>query len=397
MKLYQAPWKTGCLILYCISILFSCRKPKNGDSGGGQGNDILTVSDRLQFFYATKQTGPFPSAPADSRIKISVKDTLYLMDEVKHTIKFMHSDTTKNVAGAYIQAYMTLSGVPVSTAYYYDVPESPEMANDGLVSVIVVGFDPKDIPRPLTFMIKIIPYDKNKQPLGLAERPVKVVPNTIASGGNAGLGGIETLADEYWDWEESYKPAITGQLSVSHYFEFWSEPEKYFLPEGQWIKGSCCAGYSIYGPCPGQSKPNDSLHFNTFYRISSETFTFSNGSFTRKTWEEAPAPLPAESDFCAGGEGKVRYDTAYNKYDGTYTISKVTPPAGISPNDTLALVATQVTSTGGGFGNSGGILHELNSNYLCMIKVDAEGFGQHQYKFYRRRKQGDPIWWGLGK
>ncbi len=395
MKVFILPGKKIWFLILCLGIIFSCRKNEtvNNPVPPANSSEADSVSDHFQFYNAVKKQGAIPKGPSASSLKISFKDTLYLTDQVSRPVRFLHTDTTQNVAGAYIQVLIGSAGGPLGATYYYDVPEVPDMADNDTVSVIMIGFDPKNIQQPFTFEIKIIPYDKNRQPLLQSIRPVKVVKHTTDPKGNATSCGLVLPPGEYWDWELSMIPT-RGANS----FDFWNEPSKSFGAGGQDIKGSCCAGISVYGICPGTREPNASLHFATYYRISMEQLTFyDGGTFLRQTFEESPIPLPDSSDFCAGGDGRVRYNLNHTVYNGNYSVTPATLPPDLQvyKNDSLLLRLDQTSSSGLGYGNPGGIIHQLDCEMgsLVLIQLDLEGFGQHLYKFYTRREPRDPIWW----
>ena len=52
-----------------------------------------------------------------------------------------------------------------ASTFYYDVPELKDMSSSDSISVITFAIDPTDLKKPQTADIKIVPYDKNKQPI----------------------------------------------------------------------------------------------------------------------------------------------------------------------------------------------------------------------------------------
>jgi hypothetical protein len=383
MKLSVLLFKFFCVTILYVCVIVSCKK--SDDVGGpvnpppvnpGSSVKADSLSDRLQFLKATKKQGAIPKGPAGSSLKISFKDTLYLVDQVMLPIKFEHLDTTKNVAGVYMQVFVGSAGGPLGANYYYDVPEVAVDSSD-TVSVIIVGFDPSSIKLPLTFDVKIIPYDENKQPIAESVRPVKITEHHVDPKGNSGSCGLVLPNSGTWDWVMSY-------MTKS---DFTSTPEKVWGADGQIIQGSCCAGISIYGICPGETKPNAHLHFNTFYQIAGEQITLANnGTFFRRTVERGANPIPDSSNFCLPFEGLTRSYTRETLYFGNYTVGPATVPQDLQLyHDSLALrlQTTIVDPKGGGYGNGGGIIHYLDCRSLVLIQVDPEGFGQHLYKIYK--------------
>jgi hypothetical protein len=385
--------KCICLVVLCGLVIVSCNKNNSPEvpeiPSGNQGDSINadTISNHLQFMGAIKKTGALPQAPTNALLKISFKDTLYLSDEVKTPIKFLHEDTTKNVAGIFVQVQATFAGGTGAT-YYYDVPEVPDVADNDTVSVIMVGVDPVGLidtdgvppagsPR-LTIIITIIPYGKDRQPIAKADRPVVIADPTIDPLADC---GIVLPPGEYWDWHMSYILNPDGNT-----FSFYNDQDKIHGANGQFIGGSCCDGLSVYGICPGDSMPNRSLHFPTFFQYAEEGFIFHpDGTFARFTRMLSADPLPLESDFCAGGEGVVNDHISLVTYAGNWSIiPTVAPPELQHYGDSLRLILQGTSSTGGGYGNPGGIIHHLNCNFLTLIQTDTEGGNRHLYKYYTR-------------
>jgi hypothetical protein len=362
--------KCICVGMFCIAGMLSCEKdPDVPDDPNGTGGLADTISNHLQFNSAIKNPGTIPTGPAASSLFISVEDTIYLVDQVKQSIKFLHTDTTKNVAGIYLQVHTgTGSATDTFATYYYNVPEEPEMAASDTVSAILIGIDPAGLAIPLIFYVTITPYDKNGQPIATAIRPVKLIAISDI-GNNAGPCNLVTLPGEKWLWNMSYTVNPNGG------FSFYNDPNKIWGSAGQIINGSCCNGHSVYGICPGDSVTNASLVFNTVFMYPEESFTFlQNGTFARTTMQLANDPFPSESDFCGTGPGVVRERRTVVNYAGNWTLDATTK--------NLQLQTT--SSTGFGWGNPGGIIHQLDCSSLVMIQIDREGGGNNLYKFYTR-------------
>lgn len=99
------------------------------------------------------------------------------------------------------------------------------------------------------------------------------------------------------------------------------------------------------------------------------------------------------------GEGVIRYNLNHTTYNGNYVVTPATLPPDLQPyyHDSLRLgLVTSVSSPqGGGYGNPGGFIHQLDCTIgsLVLIQVDLEGFGRHMYKFYQRKSLNDPLHW----
>jgi len=227
-------------------------------------------------------------------------------------------------------------------------------------------------------------------------RPVKIVEHKTDPTGHQGTCGVVLPSSKYWDWDCSYILSETPNTD----FVFYDDPNTVFLSNGQMIRGSCCSGTSVYGTCPREREPNRTLHFNTPYQILEERLIFYDaGNYFRLTSEDAPFPLPAESNFCAGGEGVVKENINNTSYGGDYSIIPVTPPADLPMllHDSLGLALTQTSSSGGGYGNGGGIIHELDctAGIMVLVKIDPEGSGRYLFKIYIARFVDDIKWYSV--
>jgi hypothetical protein len=398
MKYSVCQLKISWALLFFILLFSACTK--KDDSGGttnpgGPSNTTGTVgadslSDHLQFVNAVKKQGNIPVGPANSSLKTSLKDTLYLLDQLQQPVKFLHTDTTKNITGVFLQVSVGLIGGPVNATYYYDVPETPELSVSDTVSEIMIGIDPTGYNPPLSFNITMVPYDQDGNPIAQAIRPVKLVKHTNDPNGTGGSCGLVLPFGQYWDWEVSYstpKPPAK---------QFFSDPDEVYGKEGQMIKGSCCSGTSVYGICPKETQPNKSLHFATYYQIADETLTFFNdGTYLRTTKELGANPIPDSSNFCGTGEGIIKAFTHNTTYTGTYSIEPATLPADLinepkykNDNSRIFIQTSVSTPASSGFGNGGGIIHwigDCNAGWLFLIQVDPEHFGNHLFKSYQKR------------
>jgi hypothetical protein len=376
----------------------ACRKSTQ-NAGNVSGNSNLpgtsppsgdTLSARLLFHAFTKKQGTIPSAPASNgSVQISIKDTLYLTDQLLRFIKFRHTDFNKNVSGAFIQIFINGS----ASSFYYDVPELKNMSASDSISVVTIGIDPGNLKKPQTAEIKIVPYDKNKQAIVQITRPVRIDENRvdIPPVSNCGLDTPPTM---YWSWEASCR--------VDDVDAFLSLPGKVNSPEGQDIQGSCCNGNTRYPlDCPGDTAGifRRKLHFATHYIINFETFQFSgSGTFLRLTEEDSPIPLPSQSNFCGSGNGVVRPNVNLTRYEGSWTVTKAVLPAKKplwwSTHDTQQLTLRTTSSTGTGFGNPGGVIHQLDckTGALVLVQLSREGNGADLVKFYGLRKIGENLW-----
>lgn len=370
------PIPPGALLAaFCVTLLFSChKKGTSPDPTNPQTSPSAdSLSDRLQFISATKNQGPIPKAPSGSSLKISFEDTLFLVDQIKMPIKFLHMDTTQNVSGVFLQVQGLIGGSFAS--YYYDVPELAATDSSDTVSVIMIGIDPTDLELPTSFNIVITPYNSSHQPIDSAIKPVKIVPHKTNPKGSSGKCGLVNPQDETWDWVMTYIENT-----------FTSTPEMVYGADGQTVQGSCCAGISVYGICPGERLPNSHLHFNTFYQIAGEQLSFfDDGGFERRTVERGANPLPDSSNFCDPFEGRVSTFLNETFYSGHYIVTPETPPTKLQGfHDSLRVSLTTETTTpkGGGFGNGGGFIHYLDCGSLVLIQPDLEGFGQDIVRIY---------------
>lgn len=406
--------------LFCGVSILACEHDPEADPGTEPSAhaDTLTVadldsfSDRLQFFGATKTFGKSPAAPNGASLKISIKDTLYLLQGIHLPIRFLHENITDNVAGAYFQVVSKSRGGILATNFY-EVAELTETAENDTVSVIMVGFDPPVIGNssgvppagtPADIVdITITPYNEIGQPLDEITVPVSVqeLNDDPTNANGSGECSLVNGSGDQWNWDMSfiqYTPQDTIKDPKSNFF-FYSDPTKVFGANGQNIKGCCTDGVSSYDIiCASNTTTQRSLRFHTFYQIQAENFTFfDNGSYLRQTFEKSAIPAPDESDFCGGGPGVVKQRINHAVTNGNWTMDKMDVSQYFkeasfdAPWTYLTLRGT--SSTGGGFGNPGGVVYQLTCNFLVLIQPDLEGFEHHLYKFYQRYSIEDQEYW----
>ena len=211
----------------------------------------------------------------------------------------------------------------------------------------------------------------------------------------SGKCGLVLGPDEVWEWNTSYvlNPQATSEANI---FSFYADPKKIFGAGGQFINGCCIDGFTEYST---KCAPNYvKLRFPTFYHRKSELLTFSdNGTYLRETVEAVANPAPDESDFCGSGPGIVKQKLSRVTSTGNWTIRNIGVPAHLRAYyNTRNLLTLQTTSsTGGGFGNSGGIIHALGCNQLVLIQPDREGSKQDLYNHYHRQLTTDPDWYAI--
>ena len=356
-----------------------------------------TLANHLILAGATKKQGDAPPGPAVSSLRSSIRDTLRLTGYLPWPIKFLHMDPTKNIAGVWIQI-LAPGGTGAST-FYYEVPELGDMKESDTISVITIGINPEGLDLPQTFQTKIVPYDKDKQPLAETIFPTKLDDPKVKLPGNGGACGLTLQSNEHWSWDASY----ISFVNPNGEFPFWNQPGKAFSSGGVDIEGSCCNGVSIWPAfCTGQLFHNKTLHFATYYTIKFENFWFlANNSFSRTTLEDSPLPSPAESDFCGNGAGRVKENLNLTDYSGTWEIKPVTAPANAATfikGATHELILITTGGSGTGYGNPGGVIHHLDceEGTLVMAQVRSGGsWTQPLVKFYSRARNGETKWYQL--
>lgn len=386
-----------------VSFIPSCKKtdplnpPVPPVTDSTTGNAVVnsdTISNHLLFLNAIKKQGSMPTAPAGSSLKISYKDTLYIANDVKGPIKFLHEDTTQNVAGVYVQVKSKGGGA----SYYFDVPEVEEMKVDDTVSVILIGFDPKDlffgnIPAPpggstsFVFDVVMTPYDDNKQPIATATRPVKISKQKINEDGTSGLCGLELPPGDFWQWDLSLieDPSGNGKLF------FYNDPKKVW-GGGQLITGCCINGISSYNTVLGcdkdPTKARRKLFPTWFQHLESDIKFFDDGTYSHFSRQINVNPDPTKTNFCGSGQGVVEGFAKSNTETGTWKIVKVPPYKG----DSLQL---QPFKTAGGFGltTPRGYIHQLACNTLVLVRPDNEGGNADFVSFYKRINTSINEWY----
>ncbi|MFT4152208.1 hypothetical protein [Parafilimonas sp.] len=280
MKHFYQLFSALCILAFFTSMIHACRKSANTspEEPGNPGDNTNianadSIASHLLFSNATKLTGTIPKGSTESSLKISFKDTLYLMDKIMLPIEFLHEGATKNVAGVYMQVYVGGSG----GIFYYNVPEVPDVATNDSISVVLIGIDldglidtsgvpPAGSAPP--FEIAIAPYDSSGQPLDEITVPVNASsPETDPTGGQCGL---VTKEGEYWAWHMSYIVDPDDQPRV---IRFFNSPNKLWGLTGQIIEGCCTDGVSSYtANCAAENKR--SLFFQTFLTGPTKSINF---------------------------------------------------------------------------------------------------------------------------
>ena len=358
-----------------------------------------TISNHLQFHNATQIQGTIPTGPAGSSLKISFEDTLYLMDELKRPVKFLHEDPTENVSGVYVQVHGTFTGGTNAT-YYYDVPELQETATSDSVSVIMIGIDPEGLidtegvppaGAPFTFIITLVPYDPNGVPIAEDDRPVKISKPTDTNGNNGlGICGLITAPGDYWDWIMSYidDPSVEYEQYI-----FFNSPDKLWGLDGQDINGCCINGNSSYDiNCSGNTDAHRSLRFYTFFNYPDEIYKFfEDGTYAGLLENRSAIPDPQASDFCGTGPGVVHDTFSRGLEEGNWWVEQLTSPVN---GDSLYLYIQGTSSTGvNGTARPGGRIHFLDCDLLVVIQPDLEGGNQELVKYYDYRGGSSPPWY----
>jgi hypothetical protein len=371
------------LLFYFVALFLglpitACKKndPGNGKTNNSKDDpaDPNKVSAHLQFFDAVTKKGNPPAAPAQSTLKISFKDTLYLLDDEKMSIEFLHNKQT-NVAGVYIQVkgnFLGGTGGIFQASDYYDVPEIEQTADSDSVSIVLAGFDPEgfdpsQFQLPFSFPIDIIPYDSNRNPLDKTT-VVVTVEEENENPGNGGACGFINPPGTYWRWAYSYTQDQAGQLD-----RFFSPFDEF---KGQNISG-CCDSVTGKSCGPGQA-PNKTLVFPTLYVMAFELIVLKQGgSFERETIELHQDPIRDSTNFCGSGPGLVtelRSEMASTTGDWAYNAA----------NKILQLRGTSGTA---GWGNAGGGV-QVGCRTLLLINT----LGEPLRKNYRLVRPNEDSW-----
>lgn len=378
--------KCACILLLSGVLTLHCKKndgaPENPVTPPGRPVNPDTISNHLRFSNATKKTGTIPKGPAGSSLKISFKDTLYLVDKWKLPVKFLHEDTTKNVTGVFIQVRIGSS----SGTFYYDVPEVPDVATNDTVSVILVGIDAKGLIDTASvppvgsppFEITIVPHDPNGQPLGEVTVSVKISAPTLNIKGECGL---LTKPGEYWSWSMSSIPDPNNPTGKDLFF---NSPNKLWGLLGQNIRGCCTNGRSEYtANC--DSANFRFLNFQTFFNWPDEIYKFlEDGTYAGLSEFISADPDPQASNFCGTGDGVVHEDFDRSFLQGTWALS---------PSNFLTTLGTSTPQSGGLAARPDGRIDLVSCRLLIVTQPDREGGKKDLVKFYIRHDSSSPEWY----
>lgn len=396
MKISVQLLKFICSAIVCCGLLFSCRKNDEGTDDPvdpllpGDSTSVVinadTIANHLQFKNATKINGTIPKGPKGSSLKISFKDTLYLVDKWKLPIEFLHEDTTKNVAGVYIQVYVGSTG----STFYYDVPEVPDIATNDTVSMILVGIesdgleDTSSVPPAGAppFEITIVPHGSNGEPLGEVTVPVEISTPITDIKGECGL---ITKPGDYWNWSMSSIPDPNNPLGKDLFF---NSPNKLWGLIGQNIRGCCTNGQSAYtANC--DSANFRFLNFQTFFGWPNEIYKFlEDGTYAGLSEFISAAPEPQESNFCGTGPGIVT--EGFDRYflEGTWKVNS---------SSFLTTLGASTPSGGSRAARPDGKIDLVSCRLLIIIQPSGEGQGSNRdlVKFYTRKNSSSPEWYPL--
>lgn len=385
-----------CLTTICVfflwgSVLPSCKEtdpaPENPITDIGSLN-ADTIANHLLFSNATRITGSIPDGSSESSLKISIEDTLFLVDKFQLPVKFLHEDATENVAGVYAQIHVGASG----STFYYDVPEVPDLASNDTASVVLIGIDREgligdsgvppagsqepDIPFEITF----VPYDKTGQPVDEV-----TVPGDISKANTdvTGKCGLVNDTGEYWVWLMSYNSDPNGQVGEK---AFLNSPNKIWGANGQLIQGCCTNGVSAYtANCLDANKRQ--LNFQAFFNWPTELYQFSeNGTYSGLSEFLSADPDPAASDFCGSGTGVVHEDFDRSFLEGTWEVSA---------SSVLKTLGTSTPQAGSLAARPDGKIVQLDCQYLITEQINLEGTSSPLVKLYERWNSGGLDWFPL--
>lgn len=189
-------WKMIAICVIMIAESISCSKPGKEEPGPGTTDTtgVASFFEQLDFFASSKITGEVPVPAANSILKKSFKDTLFLFEDLQTPFKFLHEDKLTDVAGLFI----SFPGSP----FYYDVPELQDSKTNDTVSVFTMGYRRANANAAGTAEITITPYNSARQPLIKFKTKVHVKkPKDIDVDGFCGL---QLELDEFWDWNNHY-------------------------------------------------------------------------------------------------------------------------------------------------------------------------------------------------
>ena len=320
-------------------------------------------------------------------MKISIEDTLFLVDKYRVPVKFLHEDTTKNVAGVYAQIHVGSSG----GTYYYDVPEVSDIATNDTVSVVLIGIDrdgllddlgvppaghsSTDIPFDITF----VPYDETGTPTGEVTVPVHIsTPDTDLSGECGLINGI----GEYWVWGMSY---ITDPTDPTGHI-FFNSRDKLWGLMGQRIQGCCANGVSDYtANCLEENKRE--LNFQTFFNWPTELYQFrGDGTYSGLSEFISAHPDPESSDFCGVRDGVVHEDFDRSFLEGTWEVNSAL---------VLQTLGTSTPPGGSRAARPDGKIVQLDCDFLITEQADREGGNRTLVQLYIRWDSQEPNWFPL--
>ena len=346
------------------------------------------IADHLLISNGTKITGTPPKGPSGSTLKISIEDTLVVVDKFQLPVNFLHEDTTQNVAGVYAHVSTGSTGA----TFFFDIPEVPDIATNDTVSVVLIGIDKDGLfnntadpstngaASEIFFDITFVPYDEEGEPLGEVKLPARI----STTGANiSGECGLVNRFDEYWVWANSY---ILDPNSSTGEHIFFNSRDKLWGLGGQLIQGCCTSGASEYTlNCLEKNK--EVLIFRTFFNWPTELYHFfDDGTYGGISEYLSANPDPQGSDFCDVRPGVVHEDFDRHFMEGTWDVStaSVLTTLATSPPPTRSLAA-----------RPDGRIVQVDCDFLITEQRDLEGGNRNLIKTYVRWSSGTLNWFPL--
>ena len=294
-------------LLSLLIVITACNKEDVTNEAPDNGENQTTLADpnevtsSLIFDNMKIISGSPPAVDASIRadLKINV-DTIFWTKGVTNRIMVKRPEDV-SLKGFWI--FVAGSNVYIE-ATFREEEETEE------IDILYFDFDPTGWDFPISFPIKIIPFDDDGNGIDEIDTSGKTEESSDPSG--TCTFDYTSVKDEsgatYWEWVFTEDKANN----------FFAAPMYPFITNGT-TQGCCVNGQSSQNHnCPESGRVE--LAYENYYTISRETFKLNDSGFIGWSTEVTRNFDPGESDFCSNKAGYI-YKDKYSVFGGTWEIN----------------------------------------------------------------------------
>ncbi len=377
------------VLLSGLLVVTSCEpdlEPDKGQTGNptNPNNPVAIdpdeVSEYLVLTDASKISGALPAA-SDGPLQISVKDTLYLVNDMPFgTRVVVKHDGRYDISGFYV-------GIP-NSSFYYDVPVLAAESGDS-TDVIYINIGDTDGLDWGEFPVEILPHGPGNLPFKKFIRRVKVekpkdedpcsplVAPPVCSTDDNGVRTCTYVGGIYsWIWDFTVVENAAGDIYTAY-------APYMFLNVPAFQHGGCCwNGFSEpakYDPycVPGNRDYHEVTVDDAYYvRYFERLDLFEDNTYLRSVRDETQNYNTDSSDYCADEAGYVT-SRHYVEEDGTHDFSP--------GNNAINFTRLNTNDNGDPYNTSFWFVHDGEVFYTCHTLIISYLFnGEKWSEVYKR-------------